>query len=270
MVKKIQEISSLIRQRKHFLCVGLDPDLGKMNAELLSQEKPLVRFCEEIIEQSKDIAIAYKINIAFFETLGSKGYQQLEELMELLPKECFLIADAKRADIGNTSKQYANFFFDHLNFDAITLHPYMGVDSLEPFLQYENKVSIILALTSNPGAIDFELQEMKTGGALYKQVISTFSNSPFSDRIMFVVGATRPQEFVQIRQWIPHHFLLVPGVGEQGGDLESTIRNGRNGGGGLLINVSRGISYPAAEKGKTRVELIRERVVHYARLMAID
>ncbi|MBK8449816.1 MAG: orotidine-5'-phosphate decarboxylase [Saprospiraceae bacterium] len=244
MMKSKEFISEQIYKKKSLLCVGLDPDKHKISKFYLDQENSFFDFCKDIIECTHDLAIAYKINIAFFEAQGPKGWLQLEKIFKIIPSTCFIIADAKRADIGNTSKQYASYYFDTLAVDAITLHPYMGVDSLEPFLEYKEKWSIILALTSNPGSKDFELQSLHTGKKLYENVIETFVESKYSSNIMFVCGATHPSEFIKIRSLCPDHFLLVPGIGEQGGDLKSTVEFGQNKFGGLLINLSRKVIYP--------------------------
>jgi orotidine-5'-phosphate decarboxylase len=243
-MKSAEFISEQILSKKSMLCVGLDPDLDKIPSEYKSLQKPLLSFCKDIIECSNEFAIAYKLNVAFFEAHGPDGWKQFEEVVSLIPKDCLVIADAKRADIGNTSQQYANYYFDKLKVDGITLHPYMGVDSLEPFLKYKNRWSIILGLTSNEGSNDFELKKLDSGEHLYERVIQTFLQLDDNSNLMFVCGATHPAEFIKIRQICPDHFLLVPGVGAQGGELKSIIANGKNKQGGLLINISRKICYP--------------------------
>lgn len=237
-------LTGRIRDLRSFLCVGLDPDFSKLPEFYKKSQEPLLDFCKDVVRATESVAVAYKINIAFFERWGSQGYRQLEELMRFLPENSFVIADAKRADIGNTSSQYAAYYFGQLNVDAVTLHPYMGLDSIEPFLHYENKWSIILALTSNPGSADLEMQNMKDGSFLFENVLSLFGRSEYIDRTMFVVGATQPAHMSRIRLSVPNHFLLIPGIGEQGGNLETTIDSLRNSHEGMLINVSRGISYP--------------------------
>lgn len=242
IVKSKLYLTQRIRRMQSFLCIGLDPDLKKIPSDYLSYEDPLFRFCSDVVSQTQEFAVAYKINIAFFENHGAKGWDQLERLIRIIPQEIFVIADAKRADIGNTSEQYANYYFDKLEVDALTLHPYMGYDSLEPFINYKNHWSVILALTSNPGSSDFEKLRQDDGDFLFEKVLSRFGKS--DDNIMFVVGATQPDYMRRIRDRVPDHFLLIPGVGEQGGDLTMTIQLLRNDKEGVLINVSRGILYP--------------------------
>ncbi len=244
MFKSSDYLFQQILTKESLLCVGLDPDLAKIPPVYLKQENTYFNFCKDIIDASSEFAIAYKINIAFFEALGTEGWSQLVQLIQLIPKECLIIADAKRADIGNTSLQYADYYFNKLSVDALTLHPYMGVDSLQPFLNFKDKYSVILALTSNSGSADFEFIKSESGLFMYEHVISKFVSLEYSDNMMFVCGATHPAEFKKIRTICPNHFLLVPGVGEQGGDLRDTIRYGKTNKGGLLINVSRKICYP--------------------------
>lgn len=260
-MKSVDFIHEQIFRKKSMLCIGLDPELNKLPEKYRPLENPYLEFCKDIIECTHEIAIAYKINIAFFESQGIKGWSQLEAIVPLIPEECLIIADAKRADIGNTSRQYASYYFDTLEVDAITLHPYMGMDSIEPFLNYKNKWSIILALTSNQGSRDFELTKLASGQNLYEYVIKTFVESAFSQNIMFVCGATHPSEFKTIRKLCPDHFLLVPGIGEQGGDLKSIIEFGRNRKGGLLINLSRKIIYP--EKSGDFKSSVQQMARHY-------
>lgn len=236
-----------IRLKKTFLCVGLDPDMNKMDRIYLQREFPLFDFCRDIIHWTSDQAVAYKINVAFFENHGPHGWLQLEMLVKEIPSDCFLIIDAKRADIGNTSQRYAEYYFQKLDADAITLHPYMGVDSLQSFIDYKGKWCIVLGLTSNPGAADFELMPLDTGQKLYELIIQKFSTTINHNQLMFVIGATQSDQISHARNLCPEHFFLVPGVGEQGGDLEKTIITGMNRLGGLLINVSRSISYPKSE-----------------------
>lgn len=240
-------ITNQIKTKKSLLCVGLDPDIKKMDKRFLSSQRPIQEFCKEIINITADFAIAFKLNVAFFESSGPRGWEQLKEVVESIPDECLIILDAKRADIGNTSEQYAQYYFDELNVDAVTLNPYMGMDSLLPFLNYKSKWSILLALTSNEGSSDIEKLELASGKLVYEQVIELFANSVYTDNIMFVCGATHPNDFLSIRKIIPDHFLLVPGIGAQGGDLSSVIKYGKNESGGLIINVSRAISYPTGQ-----------------------
>lgn len=244
MFKSSEFLFDQIKQKESLLCVGLDPDFSKLPAIYKTQEEAYYNFCKDIIELTHSKAIAFKINIAFFEALGIEGWRQFEKLVKVIPPECLIIADAKRADIGNTSMHYAKYYFKNINVDALTLHPYMGVDSLQPFLDFKDKYSIILALTSNPGSADFEFIKDSKGCFLYERVIEKFVHLDDAKNIMFVCGSTHPSEFYRIRNICPNHFLLVPGVGEQGGVLKDTIRAGKNSMGGLLITISRKICYP--------------------------
>jgi orotidine-5'-phosphate decarboxylase len=236
-----------IRTKKSLLCVGLDTDIKKLPPHLLSDPDPIFSFNQLVIDATHDLCVAYKPNIAFYESMGRRGWESLEKTMDYirsLPQPVFTIADAKRGDIGNTSHMYAQAFFDHLGFDAVTVTPYMGEDSLKPFLDYKDKTTIVLALTSNPGSADFQLREDK-GEKLYEQVLRKVSSWGSPDNTMFVVGATHPEQFASIRQIVPEHFFLVPGVGSQGGDLQAVCQHGLNQRFGLLINSSRQIIYAA-------------------------
>lgn len=236
-----------IQQKKSYLCVGLDTDVTKLPKHLQSKSNAVVEFNRAIIDATKDYCVSYKINTAFYEAQGLKGWQAMEETLHYIPSTHFKIADAKRGDIGNTSSQYAKAFFETLPFDAITVAPYMGEDSIRPFLEYEKKFTIVLALTSNAGAKDFELQ--KTGVEyLYEKVLRTVSRWGNDNNLMFVVGATQAVELQSIRQIIPDNFLLVPGVGAQGGSLEEVSKYGMNKNCGLLVNASRAIIYAGAEE----------------------
>lgn len=245
MFKSSEFLFDQIQRKRSLLCVGLDPDFSKLPAIYKTSEEPYYNFCKDIVELTHSKAIAFKINIAFFEALGIDGWVQFEKLVKIIPPDCFIIADAKRADIGNTSMHYANYYFKSLNVDALTLHPYMGLDSLQPFLDFRDKYSIILALTSNPGSADFEFIKDSEGSFLYERVIEKFVQLEHSKNIMFVCGSTHPTAFSKIRKICPDHFLLVPGVGEQGGVLKETIQAGKNTQGGLLITISRKICYPS-------------------------
>lgn len=229
------------------MCVGLDPDLQKIPQHLLHTEDPIYEFCKEIIEQTQDIAVAYKPNLAFFECLGTKGWDTLEKIKACIPSHCFTIADAKRGDIGNTSAMYAKAFFEFFGFDAVTVAPYMGRDSIEPFLAYDDKWVIVLGLTSNQGAQDFEMLDLG-GQKLYERVISSVASWGNPNNTMFVVGATHPQLIEQVRTLVPDFFFLVPGVGAQGGDMQLTCEKGRNKDVGLLINSSRNILYASSDE----------------------
>jgi orotidine-5'-phosphate decarboxylase len=237
--------STLVNQikiKQNFLCIGLDPDIEKIPKHLLDFNDPIYEFCKQIIEQTSDIAVAYKPNLAFFECMGTKGWQSLEKVMQLIPSDCFTIADAKRGDIGNTSKMYAKCFFDYFNFDAVTVAPYMGRDSVEPFLSYDDKWVIVLGLTSNKGSIDFEMLQTPNG-KLYEEVIRTASSWGSEDNLMFVVGATQPDFFQSVRNIVPNHFLLIPGVGAQGGSLKDVCNHCINDEYGVLVNNGRSIIY---------------------------
>lgn len=239
---KRSELVGQIKEKKSFLCVGLDTDIKKIPAHLLSEPNPVLAFNKAIIDATKDFCVSYKINTAFYEAEGVKGWETMQQTLDYIPSDIFTIADAKRGDIGNTSDMYARAFFKQMNFDSVTLAPYMGKDSLQPFFAYQDKWGIVLALTSNPGSADFEQQEI-SGSKLYERVINTFSGMASDEQLMFVVGATKPQELGQIRKQVPGYFFLVPGVGAQGGSLEEVAEHGLNKDCGLLINASRSIIY---------------------------
>ena len=237
-----------IKKKKSFLCIGLDVDSIKIPQHLLKLEDPIFEFNKAIIDATNDLCVAYKLNTAFYEAYGLKGWQSLEKTINYLNEkhpEIFTIADAKRGDIGNTSTMYAKAFLKDLNFDSVTVAPYMGKDSVEPFLDFENKHTILLALTSNEGAFDFQTK-MMNGEELYKTVINTSKTWKNSQNLMYVVGATKTEYFTEIRKIIPNSFLLVPGVGAQGGSLSEVCKVGMNEDVGLLINSSRGIIYASA------------------------
>lgn len=241
------ELAAQIRKKQSYLCVGLDPDLTKIPSHFPNSAEGFVRFCEEIIAATDEFAVSYKVNSAFFERLGSEGWRAMERVFKTLKaRNVFAIADAKRADIGNTSSQYAHVFFDNMGADAVTIAPYMGSDSIAPFLQFENKTAILLALTSNPGHADFEMQELKNGKRLFEQVIETALKWPKKGDLMFVVGATRSSEIAAIRKICPDSFLLVPGIGAQGGSLAEISKLGMNKVVGLLVNASRSIIYASS------------------------
>lgn len=242
------ELFAQIQQKSSFLCVGLDPDLEKIPSHLRSEPDPIFSFCKAIIEETADFSVAYKPNVAFFEALGAKGWETLAKVAEVMPKDTFTIADAKRGDIGNTSKLYAKAFFESMNFDSVTVAPYMGQDSVTPFLEFENKWVILLALTSNVGSLDFQLIEDKTGKPLYQSVLKKSQEWGSPENLMYVVGATRGELIGEARKAAPEHFFLVPGVGAQGGSLSDVARFGMNSSCGLLVNSSRGIIYASGEK----------------------
>ncbi len=244
-----------IRQKKNYLCVGLDTDPDKIPAHLKGNANAVFEFNKQIIDATKDLCVSYKINTAFYEAMGIKGWEAMQQTVDYIPATHFKIADAKRGDIGNTSSQYAKAFFETLKFDAITVAPYMGEDSIRPFLEYDDKWTIVLGLTSNKGANDFEMLRVVVGGDthhgdinhgveyLYEKVLTTVSHWGNINNLMFVTGATQAKELENIRKIIPDHFLLVPGVGFQGGSLRETSKYGLNKDCGLLVNASRAIIY---------------------------
>ena len=240
-----QQLTEQINKKKSFLCIGLDVDLNKIPNHLLKEEDPIFSFNKAIIDATHHLCVAYKPNTAFYEAYGLKGWKSLEKTINYLNKkhpEIFTIADAKRGDIGNTSSMYAKAFFEDLAFDSVTVAPYMGKDSVEPFLAFKNKHTIMLALTSNEGAFDFQTK-MVENRELYKHVLETSKTWKNSENLMYVVGATKAEYFKDIRKIVPNSFLLVPGVGAQGGNLEDVCKYGMNENVGLLINSSRGIIY---------------------------
>ena len=232
----------LIFERKSYLCVGLDSDIEKIPAHLKASENPVLEFNKAIIDATRNYCVSYKINTAFYESLGAQGWEIMAETVKYIGQDHFIIADAKRGDIGNTSNQYAKAFFEQMPFDAVTVAPYMGEDSVKPFLSYENKWAIVLGLTSNKGAEDFELQNCGTE-LLYEKVLKTVSKWGTTQNLMFVIGATQADSFTHIRTICPDHFFLVPGVGAQGGSLEEISKKAMTSDVGLLVNVSRGIIF---------------------------
>ncbi|WP_166385593.1 orotidine-5'-phosphate decarboxylase [Polaribacter sp. 11A2H] len=245
-----QELIAQIKQKKSFLCIGLDVDLNKIPQHLLKEEDPIFAFNKAIIDATHHLCVAYKPNTAFYEAYGIKGWQSLEKTIQYLNKnypEIYTIADAKRGDIGNTSTMYAKAFLEDLAFDSVTVAPYMGKDSVEPFLAFKNKHTIMLALTSNEGAFDFQTKEVN-GRELYKEVLETSKGWKNSKNLMYVVGATKAEYFTEIRKIVPNSFLLVPGVGAQGGNLQDVCKYGLSENIGLLINSSRGIIYASKDE----------------------
>ncbi len=246
-----QQLVQQIHQKQSYLCVGLDTDITKIPKHLQSNPNAIFEFNKAIIDATKDYCVSYKINTAFYEALGVKGWAAMEETVNYIPSSHFKIADAKRGDIGNTSNQYAKAFFETMSFDAITVSPYMGEDSIRPFLEYDGKWAIVLGLTSNKGANDFEMKQLISENGethlraefLYERVLHTVSKWGTTDNLMFVVGATQAEEFVNIRSIIPNHFLLVPGVGAQGGSLKNISEKASIDDCGLLVNASRAIIY---------------------------
>ena len=258
---------SEIRKKDSFLCIGLDVDLNKIPKHLLEVEDPIFAFNKAIIDATNHLAVAYKPNTAFYEAYGIKGWKALKKTIDYLNinhPEIFTIADAKRGDIGNTSAMYAKAFLEDLGFDAVTVAPYMGKDSVEPFLSFKEKHTILLALTSNKGAFDFQTQIIDNE-ELYKQVLKTSKSWEYSDQLMYVVGATKTEYFKEIRKIVPNSFLLVPGVGAQGGNLQNVCKYGMNEDVGLLINSSRGIIYASnqldfAEAAACEAEVLQKQM----------
>ncbi len=242
-----EQIIEQIRLKGSYLCVGLDSDISKIPPHLKGQKDPVFEFNKQIIDATKEYCVSYKINTAFYEANGTSGWETMEKTVNYIPSTHFKIADAKRGDIGNTSSQYAKAFFETLSFDAVTVAPYMGSDSVRPFLEYENKWTILLGLTSNQGANDFELQQAGDG-LLYEKVLKTASSWGNPSNLMFVVGATRPEWFEKIREITPQHFYLVPGVGAQGGSLEEISRKAMNSDCGILVNASRAILFASGKE----------------------
>ncbi|MEL6718287.1 MAG: orotidine-5'-phosphate decarboxylase [Bacteroidota bacterium] len=256
-----QQLYQDILKKQSYLCVGLDPDLDRLPKHLLKLDDPVFEFNKAIIDATRDLCVAYKPNVAFYEALGVKGWIAFEKTVNYIGKSHLIIADAKRGDIGNTSKRYAKAFFEQFPCDALTVAPYMGNDSVTPFLEFEDKWVILLALTSNKGSQDFQF--MQEGDEyLHEKVLQTAAQWGTPDNLMFVVGATHPEKFKRIRELVPDHFLLVPGVGAQGGDLKKVSEYGMNEQCGLLVNSARGIIYAGdgedfAEKARAAAEKIQ-------------
>lgn len=255
-----------IKKKRSFLCIGLDTDIQKLPKHLLDTSDPIFAFNKEIIDSTHDLAVAYKPNLAFYESLGAEGLISLDKTVKYIREkypELFIIADAKRGDIGNTSNLYARAFFDHFDFDAVTVAPYMGEDSVKPFMTYLDKWVIILALTSNKGAFDFQfLEDKNSGNKLYESVLKTSQTWGTTNNIMYVVGATKAENLKEIREIVPEHFLLVPGVGAQGGSLQEVAQYGMNEQCGLLVNSSRAIIYASdgedfAKEARVQAEIVQ-------------
>ena len=257
----VAQLIAEIKTKQSYLCVGLDTDITKLPDGITKNTAGILQFNKEIIDATKDFAVSYKINTAFYEQLGSEGWRVLEKTRELIPSNILSIADAKRGDIGNTSTMYAKAFFETMDFDALTVAPYMGLDSVEPFLKFENKITIVLGLTSNTGSLDFQTNE-RYDPPLYKTVLERVSTWGSMKNLMFVVGATKAKALQEIRAIVPDHFLLIPGVGAQGGSATEVCQNGANQNGGLLINSSRGIIY--ASSGKDFAEAARAKAEELA------
>ncbi len=264
------ELWSQIQTKQSYLCVGLDTAPEKIPAHLLGEDDPIFAFNKAIIDATKDLCVAYKPNLAFYESLGPKGWVSLEKTLAHIPSEHFVIADAKRGDIGNTSRMYAKTFFETYNFDAVTVAPYMGIDSVEPFLEFTDKWVILLALTSNKGSQDFQMTPQENGQPLYEKVMRQAQEWGSPENLMYVVGATHPEKFAEIRRIAPAHFLLVPGIGAQGGDLAAVSKYGLNQTGGLLVNSSRGIIYAGqgedfAEKAQAAAKIVQQEMAEALR-----
>lgn len=258
-----QQLIDQIQKKRSYLCVGLDTDITKIPTHLLSSPDPVFEFNRAIIDATKDLCVAYKINTAFYEAMGTEGWETMEKTVDYIPAEHFKIADAKRGDIGNTSSQYAKAFFETLSFDAVTVAPYMGEDSIKPFLEYEGKWAIVLGLTSNKGAADFEMRRLVDNedlfekeihithhhtSYLYETVLKKVSKWGSPGNLMFVIGATQADEFINVRKITPDHFYLVPGVGAQGGSLKDISEKAMNKDCGLLVNASRAIIYASGKE----------------------
>ena len=263
----IQNLTIQSKLKKSFLCVGLDPDVELMPTGYPKNPDGIFDFNKDIIEATKHFAIAYKLNTAFYELWGSKGWEVLEKTVALLPESSFKIADAKRGDIQHSAAKYAETFFEKLNFDALTVSPFLGLDSLEPFLKYDQKITIVLGLTSNLGATDFQKtlvqhQLLEKPTFLFEKIIKTIAKKYSYEKLMFVIGATNQNLIREIRDWIPKHFFLVPGVGTQQGNLEHVIIQGKTPQGGLIINVGRDIIYHSQSRDKVYEE-INQRAAQY-------
>jgi len=261
-----EQLIHQIKEKQSFLCIGLDTDITKIPQHLLKEEDPVFEFNKQIIDATKDLCVAYKPNTAFYETMGTKGWESLQKTIDYIPDNIFSIADAKRGDIGNTSKMYAKAFFENLNFDSVTVAPYMGEDSVVPFLEFENKWVILLALTSNKGADDFQFFKDEKQ-FLFEKVLEQSKLWGDSENLMYVVGATRPKMFAEIRKVVPNNFLLVPGIGAQGGSLKEVCKYGINKDIGLLVNSSRGIIYTG--NNENFAEAARESALQIQKEMSI-
>lgn len=265
-VMERQQLIAEIFRKKSFLCVGLDTERGKIPAHLLDEPDPIFAFNKAIIDATRALCVAYKPNLAFYEALGSEGWQSLEKTIEYIGKEHFIIADAKRGDIGNTSRMYAEAFFNRMGCDAVTVAPYMGEDSVSPFLGFPGKWAVLLALTSNAGSADFQRDWLEDSReAMWEKVMRRAQQWGTPDNLMFVVGATHPEAFARVRDIAPEHFLLVPGVGAQGGDLEGICQYGLTRDCGLLVNASRSILYASsgpdfAEKAREEAEKLQQQM----------
>lgn len=263
-----QELFKQITRKKSYLCVGLDTDIKKIPSHLLKEKDPVFEFNKQIIDATEKYCVAYKPNLAFYESLGAKGWESLQKTMEYIPSDLFTIADAKRGDIGNTSGLYARAFFENMNFDSVTVAPYMGEDSVKPFLEFKDKWVILLVLTSNAGSKDFQMLKEEGGEELFMKVLKQSKQWGDASQLMYVVGATKADMIETIRREAPDSFFLVPGVGAQGGDLEAVSKAGMNSHCGLLINSSRGIIYASsgtdfAEKAAREAKVLKDEMENY-------
>ncbi len=264
-----QALIAQIRKKKSFLCVGLDTDIQKIPKHLLREDDPIFAFNKQIIDATADFCVAYKPNLAFYESQGAKGWESLQRTIAYIPDHIFTIADAKRGDIGNTSTMYARAFFEQMQVDAVTVAPYMGAESVTPFLQFASKWVILLALTSNQSSADFQQLALRVSGEkLYERVLRESKNWGNEENMMYVVGATQAASLADIRHIIPDHFLLVPGVGAQGGSLEEVVKYGMNNDIGLLVNASRSIIYAShgvefAEAARLEAQKIQREMASY-------
>ncbi len=248
------ELFAQIKRKRSYLCVGLDTDLDKIPGHLLTSEDPVFEFNKQIVDATHSYCVAYKPNIAFYEALGPKGWESLRKTLDYIPKDIFTIADAKRGDIGNTASLYAKTFFEYFDFDAVTVAPYMGEDSVKPFFSYKDRWVILLAHTSNPGSQDFQMiQSRETGRRLYEEVMIKSMQWGSPDQLMFVVGGTQAEKISSLRELAPANFFLVPGIGAQGGDLQQVSQAGMNSQCGLLVNSSRAIIYASGNQDFARV-----------------
>jgi orotidine-5'-phosphate decarboxylase len=266
------ELFEQIKSKKSYLCVGLDTDILKIPKHLLDSEDPIFEFNKAIIDATADFCVSYKPNIAFYEAMGPKGWESLRKTLEYIPRDCFTIADAKRGDIGNTSSLYARAFFDEkssgMSFDSVTVAPYMGADSVQPFLDFDGKWVILLALTSNVGSQDFQFSELNSGQKLFEKVLTKSQEWGNDQNMMYVVGATQAESLSAIRKIVPEHFLLIPGVGAQGGSLAEVSKYGMNSSCGLLVNSSRAIIYASsgvdfAEKARIEAQKVQMEMAEY-------
>ncbi|MFN8267749.1 MAG: orotidine-5'-phosphate decarboxylase [Chitinophagales bacterium] len=268
-----KQLIQQIKKKKSYLCVGLDTDITKIPPHLLKYKNPILEFNKQIIEATHDVCVAYKPNIAFYEMYGAKGWETLEKTVRHIPENIFTIADAKRGDIGNTSNMYAKAFLENLPFDAITIAPYMGEDSIKPFLELKNKWAIVLGLTSNKGAQDFQFLKVNKK-PLYQLVMEKCMQYGTPENMMFVVGATKEEYFEEIRKFCPDNFLLVPGVGAQGGDLQKLSQYGMNKEVGLLVNATRSIIYASngkdfAERARAEAQKLQQEMKQYLKEFSV-